>query len=214
MCLRLRALHVRGLRPAVRCGSNVGASRLHLRRALCVRCLQLRLTASSELAMDSIQAWVVAVAIGIAATAVMDLWLLAVARLGIPTTDWRLVGRWVASMRQGRFAHASVAQAPAMRFELALGWLTHYAVGIAYALMLVAFTGAQWLAQPAVLPALAFGLASVVMPLFVMQPAMGAGFAAAKTATPWRNRLRALANHGVFGLGLYLGAAAIAVLFT
>jgi hypothetical protein len=80
--------------------------------------------------------------------------------------------------------------------------------------MLVAVTGPRWLAQPAVLPALAFGLASVVMPLFVMQPAMGAGFAAAKTATPWRNRLRALANHGVFGLGLYLGAAAIAVLFT
>jgi hypothetical protein len=45
------------------------------------------------------------------------------------------------------------------------------------------------------------GLASVVMPLFVMQPAMGAVFAAARTATPWRNRLRALANHGVFGLG-------------
>lgn len=162
--------------------------------------------------MDPTQAVIVALAIGIAATAVMDLWLLALAHLGVPTTDWRLVGRWVASIRQGRFAHASIAQAPAVRFERALGWLTHYAVGIAYALMLVDFTGAQWLEQPAVLPALAFGLASVVLPLFVMQPAMGAGFAAAKTATPWRNRLRALANHGVFGLGLYWGAAAIAFL--
>ncbi|MCG2592368.1 DUF2938 domain-containing protein [Ramlibacter sp. XY19] len=160
--------------------------------------------------MDAIQVLVAAVAIGIAATAVMDLWLLALARLGVPTTDWRLVGRWVAAMRHGRFAHASVAQAPAVRFEHALGWLTHYAVGIAYAVLLVAFAGARWLAQPAVLPALAFGLATVVMPLFVMQPAMGAGFAAAKTATPWRNRMRALANHGVFGLGLYLGAAALA----
>ena len=167
---------------------------------------------SGELGMDSMQPWIVAVAIGIAGTAVMDLWLLALARLGVPTTDWRLVGRWVASFRRGRFAHASIAQAPAARFEHALGWLTHYAVGIAYAWMLVAFTGAQWVRQPAVLPALAFGLASVVMPLFVMQPAMGAGFAAAKTATPWRNRLRALANHGLFGLGLYLGAAGIALL--
>jgi hypothetical protein len=112
-------------------------------------------------------------------------------------------------MRQGRFAHASIAQAPAVRLELALGWVTHYAVGIAYALVLVAFAGPAWLRQPAVLPALAFGLASVVVPLFVMQPAMGAGFAASRTATPWRNRLRALANHGVFGLGLYIGAVAL-----
>jgi hypothetical protein len=162
--------------------------------------------------MDSTQALIAAVAIGIAATAVMDLWLLALACLGVPTTDWRLVGRWVASFRQRRFFHASMAHTPAVRFEHALGWLTHYAVGIAYGLALVAFTGARWLEQPAVLPALAFGLASVVVPLFVMQPAMGAGFAAAKTTTPWRNRLRALANHGVFGLGLYGGAAAIACL--
>ncbi|MCC2676824.1 MAG: hypothetical protein K0R58_3771 [Ramlibacter sp.] len=162
--------------------------------------------------MDSIQGIGVVVLVGIAATGVMDAWLLALARLGMPTTDWRLVGRWVASMRQGRFAHASIAQAPAVRFEHALGWLTHYAVGIAYALALVAFTGTAWLRQPAVLPAVAFGLATVVMPLFVMQPAMGSGFAASKTAAPWRNRLRALANHGVFGLGLYIGAAALAFL--
>ncbi|MEJ5991287.1 DUF2938 domain-containing protein [Ramlibacter sp. PS3R-8] len=162
--------------------------------------------------MDSIQGFGTVVLIGVAATAVMDAWLLLLARLGIPTTDWRLVGRWVGSMRQGRFAHASIAQAPAVRREHALGWATHYAVGIAYALGLAALTGAAWVRQPVLLPALAFGLASVAMPLFVMQPAMGAGFAASRTATPWRNRLRALANHGVFGLGLYAGAAALASL--
>jgi hypothetical protein len=170
----------------------------------------IALDASGKLAMDAIHASIFAVVIGIAATAVMDVWLLALARLGAPTTDWHLVGRWVASMRRGRFAHTSIAQAPAVRFEHALGWATHYSVGIAYALLLIAFTGAAWLEKPAVLSALAFGLASVIMPLFVMQPAMGAGFAASKTATPWRNRLRALANHGVFGLGLYIGGAAVA----
>lgn len=159
--------------------------------------------------MDSIQDMGQVVLVGIGATAVMDAWLIALARLGVPTTDWRQVGRWVAAMRHGRFAHASIARAPAVRFEHALGWFTHYAVGIAYALALVAFTGAPWLRQPAVLPAVVFGLATVAMPLFVMQPAMGSGFAASKTPTPWRNRLRALANHGVFGLGLYIGAAAL-----
>jgi hypothetical protein len=189
------------------------AGRLDAGRDLPLRRLQLRLTGvHPAAAMDTIQSIGVVILIGIAATAVMDAWLLALARLGVPTTDWRLVGRWVAHMRQGRFAHASIAQAPAARGEHALGWATHYAVGIGYALALVAFTGPSWLTQPAMLPALAFGLASVAMPLFVMQPAMGAGFAASKTATPWRNRLRALANHGVFGLGLYIGAAALASL--
>jgi hypothetical protein len=162
--------------------------------------------------MASIQCLGLAIVVGVAATAVMDAWLLAMARLGVPTTDWRLVGRWVAHMRRGNFAHAAIAQATAVRREHALGWLTHYAVGVAYAVALVAITDGDWLRQPAVLPAVAFGLSTVVMPLFVMQPAMGSGLAASKTATPWRNRLRALVNHGVFGLGLYIAAAALASL--
>ena len=40
--------------------------------------------------------------------------------------------------------------------------------------------------------------------------AMGAGIAARKTPTPWANRWRSLANHTVFGVGLYLAAAGIA----
>lgn len=70
--------------------------------------------------MDSVQAWVVALAIGIAATAVMDLWLPVLARLGVPTTGWRLVGRWIASIRRGRFVHAFIAQANHGVFGLGL----------------------------------------------------------------------------------------------
>lgn len=159
--------------------------------------------------MDPLHHLGVVILVGIMATVVMDAWLLALARLGVPVTDWRLVGRWVGGMPRGRFAHPAIAQAPAVRGEHALGWLTHYAIGVGYAGVLVACAGSGWLERPTIGPASAFGLATVVMPLFVMQPAMGAGFAAARTATPWRNRLRALANHGVFGLGLYLGAAIV-----
>ncbi len=51
--------------------------------------------------------------------------------------------------------------------------------------------------------------ATVSAPLFVMQPAMGAGFAASRTPTPVRNVIRSIANHTVFGLGLYLAATAL-----
>jgi hypothetical protein len=150
--------------------------------------------------------------IGVIATAVMDMWLLILSRLGVPTTDWRLVGRWVGQMAQGRFAHASIAKAAPVRGEHLLGWLTHYGVGIAYAAVLVAFVGTDWAAQPTILPALVFGLVTVVVPLFVMQPAMGFGFAGSNTTAPVRSCMRTLANHAVFGAGLHVAAIGTACL--
>lgn len=160
--------------------------------------------------MPSAQSIGLIVLIGVAATAVMDVWLLIVSRLGLPTTDWRLVGRWVGQMRRGRFTHSSIAKAPSVQGEHALGWLTHYGVGIAYAVALVAFAGTEWTNSPTILPALLFGTATVAMPLFVMQPAMGYGFAGSKTAAPLKSCLRSFANHAVFGAGLYVAAAAFA----
>jgi len=93
---------------------------------------------------------------------------------------------------------------------LALGWLAHYAVGIAFAAVLAAWCGIAWTREPSLLPALAVGIGTVVAPLFVMQPAMGAGTASSRTPTPVRHCLRNVANHAVFGLGLYLSAAVIA----
>ena len=88
----------------------------------------------------------------------------------------------------------------------------HYLIGIGFAALLVGLQGVAWLHAPSWAPAVAVGACTVVAPLFVMQPAMGAGFAASNTPTPWRNRLRSLANHTVFGLGMYLSATSIAAL--
>ena len=148
--------------------------------------------------------------IGAGATAVMDLWLLWLKRLGVQTMNFALVGRWVGHLARGRVVHASISTARPLRGELGLGWLTHYVVGIAFAVLLVAGQGMSWARQPSLLPALAMGVGTVVVPLFVMQPAMGSGFAAAKTPAPLGNCLRSLANHAVFGIGLYLAAALLA----
>ena len=56
------------------------------------------------------------------------------------------------------------------------------------------------------LPALAFGVATVAAPFFLMQPAMGFGIASSKATNPNAARLRSLAAHTVFGIGLYLSA--------
>lgn len=150
--------------------------------------------------------WVAIALIGLGATAVLDLWLVVLKRLGVPTGSFALIGRWVAHMARGQFSHASIAKAEPARHELAIGWITHYLVGMAFAAVLVVPQGSNWVRQPTFVPAFLTGLATVAMPLFVMQPAMGLGFAASKTPTPLKNCARSLANHAVFGIGLYLAA--------
>jgi hypothetical protein len=146
---------------------------------------------------------------GIGATAVLDLWLFALNGLGVATLPMALIGRWIGHAARGRLSHAAIRHAPAMAGERSLGWLFHYAVGVLFAAVLISVAGPGWMRMPTVLPALVVGVSTVVMPLFVMQPAMGGGFAASKTSTPMLNCLRSVLNHTVFGFGLYLSAIAV-----
>ncbi|MBB3193000.1 DUF2938 domain-containing protein [Roseateles terrae] len=149
------------------------------------------------------------VLIGIGATAMLDLWLAALKRAGVPTGSFALIGRWFAHMSRGTFRHASITKAEPVHNELVIGWAMHYAVGIAFATVMVAGQGASWTRQPTFLPAFLTGVATVAIPLFVMQPAMGAGIAASRTPTPLKNCVRSLANHAVFGAGMYLSAVVV-----
>jgi hypothetical protein len=146
-----------------------------------------------------------AVAIGAGATAVMDLWAVLLQRLwGIPPSNWGMVGRWVGHFPRGQFVHDSIAAAPAVRGELAIGWLAHYAIGITYAALLLAIWGLSWARQPTLWPALIVSLVALVAPFFLLQPGMGLGVAGSRTPNPTVTRLRSVLNHTVFGLGLYL----------
>lgn len=149
--------------------------------------------------------------IGLGATALMDIWTLVLKRLGIATLDYALVGRWAGHLARGKFTHASIGQSTTIAGERPLGWAIHYAVGIVFAGLVVVVAGWPWLRAPSLLPALVVGIATVAVPLFIMQPAMGAGFMASKTPTPFKNCLRSLATHTVFGFGLHLAATLIAL---
>jgi len=151
--------------------------------------------------------------IGIGATSAMDAWLLLLKRLKVPTLNFALVGRWAGHVAHGRWAHDAIAKAAPIDGERALGWALHYATGIAFAGLLVALVGTPWLRDPRLLPALGVGIGTVVVPLFVVQPAMGAGIASSRTPTPLKNSLRSLLSHAVFGTGLYLTAALTAAVW-
>ena len=151
------------------------------------------------------------VLIGSGATLATDLW----ARLlkyafGVPLPDWRMVGRWLGQMPRGRFVHRSMARAAPVRGERAVGWVAHHVIGIVFAAMLIAIAGVAWARQPTPVPALLFGLSTVAFPFLLMQPCMGAGFAASNAPAPNRARLRSVLNHAVFGVGLYAAALLMA----
>nr|WP_225778608.1 DUF2938 domain-containing protein [Pseudomonas sp. Marseille-Q3773] len=152
-----------------------------------------------------------ALPIGVGATLVMDGWGLLLRRLGVATPNFAMVGRWAGHLLQGRVRHQAIARAEPVRHERLWGWLVHYAIGVLFALLLVLIVGEGWLLAPTLWPALMVGVGTVVAPLCLMQPAMGAGFFASKTPTPARNCLRSLVTHAVFGVGLFLSAALVAV---
>jgi hypothetical protein len=143
---------------------------------------------------------------GIVATLVVDLWGLArKPLLGVPPPDYGPVGRWFAHMGHGKFRHDSIAAARPFRGERMLGWLVHYLTGIIFAALLTGIWGTTWLREPTIGPALLVGIGTVAAPFLLMQPAMGTGIAASRTARPAAARLQSLLTHAVFGLGLYAG---------
>jgi hypothetical protein len=148
-----------------------------------------------------------AVAIGIGASVLMDAWNLLLKRVvGISSLNYCVLGRWLLHMPEGTFSHVSISAAPQRRFECSTGWLAHYSIGVAFALVFLALQSGDWLAHPTLLPALLYGIATVVFPLGIMQPALGLGIAASRTPKPAQARLKSLATHTVFGIGLYLCA--------
>jgi Protein of unknown function (DUF2938) len=151
-----------------------------------------------------------AIAIGVGATLVMDLWNLFLKRaLDISSLNYCLLGRWLRHMAAGVFRHASIAAAPQKPFECAVGTVAHYTIGAAFAIVLVVATSGQWLLRPTLLPALLYGVGTVVFPFFIMQPAFGLGIAASRTPDPMRARIKSLTTHTIFGVGLYVSALGV-----
>lgn len=145
--------------------------------------------------------------LGAGATGVMDLWGIARERLlGIAPPDYGLVGRWIAYLARGKWRHDRIAATPAVRGERLVGWTSHYAIGIAFAALLLTAFGLEWARHPTPGPALLVGIGTVAAPFLVMQPGMGAGIAASRTPRPGAARLQSVVNHAVFGLGLYVSA--------
>jgi hypothetical protein len=149
-------------------------------------------------------------AIGGGATIAMDVWAALLRRFGVPSLNFAFLGRWIGHLPRGRLLHESIAKAAPVRGEVLIGWCAHYSIGFTFAALLLATFGLEWARSPTLGPALLIGISTVVAPLFILQPALGAGIASSKTPTPVFNTMKSLVTHVVFGFGLFLAAHAFA----
>jgi hypothetical protein len=157
--------------------------------------------------------WISTILIGLGATLTSDLWALFLKHaFQVTLPNYCLVGRWLRTMPEGTFKHSNIVASPPKSAECTVGWITHYIIGILFALAFVAFAGNDWLQHPTLIPATLFGAVTVFAPFFIMQPAFGLGFAASKTSNPAQARLRSLMNHTAFGIGLYLSGLLVSSL--
>lgn len=150
---------------------------------------------------------------GIGATAFIDLWALFLrAAFQVPSLNMCFLGRWVLHMPSGTFAHRSIASATPKAGECGAGWLTHYLIGVSLGATFALLAGPGWWSRPSLWQPLVFGIVTVVMPLFLMQPALGLGMASSRTPNPSAARLKSVGTHAVFGLGLYATARILGIL--
>jgi hypothetical protein len=114
-----------------------------------------------------------------------------------------LVGRWILYMPEGTFRHSNIASSLPKSVECTVGWISHYLIGITFAAVFIGLVGNHWLQNPTPIPAIAFGVVTVLAPFLIMQPAFGFGLAAYRSVNPGEARMRSLMNHTAFGVGLY-----------
>ncbi len=145
-------------------------------------------------------------AIGIGATLILDFWNYLLSLFDIKSLDYRFIGRWIGNFIHGKFYHTNIMITPPVQNELFIGWTAHYLIGISFSFVLILVFGNEWLEKPLLVPAILIGLATVIAPLFIMQPALGFGIASSNLPNPIVRVIKSTITHLVYGTGLYLSA--------
>jgi hypothetical protein len=142
---------------------------------------------------------------GIFGALLMDLTETAIAKIGIRSgVNIALVGRWFLGLIQGRLAHADIQVSPSLPREVGLGWAFHLFVGGGVALIYPAVLLALGTPLPAhaLLDGLLFGLATSVLPWFVLLPAFGWGWFGRRGPRGANALLASPLSHIPYGLGV------------
>ena len=153
---------------------------------------------------------------GVFATYFMDLIgsLLHKKKLIHSLVEPEVVGRWFLYLFKGKFVHEDIYNSTALNNEKVWSFIFHYLIGIILAGIYLFLDLKVSIIHNHLWMPLVFGIATVILPWFVLFPGMGLGFLASKTP----NRLSViktnLVHHTNFGIGLFIWAVSFHRLFT
>jgi len=145
---------------------------------------------------------------GIVGALLMDVAEMAAAKKGITSgVNVALVGRWVNGLLRAKFHHKDIRLSSGYPSEVRTGWLFHlFIAGGGVALLLpLASHYADWpmvITDP--LPYLLFGLATSVMPWFILLPSFGWGVCGHRGPQGSNALLASTLSHIPYGLGIWL----------
>ena len=148
---------------------------------------------------------------GVVATVTMDVGMVLAARLApaVLASDKigpEMIGRWAAGLARGKWWHEDISAEQPVRGEVWLGFAAHYFTGI----VLTGSTSRPRAAVPVgpgVPGAVAYGVATSVLPLLLMYPSMGYGCCGRRSGDARSLVWTMLAGHVGFGVGIGLWAA-------
>lgn len=146
---------------------------------------------------------IMGVVAGVVGTLVMDSMNHVFFRLGVlQKIDIAIIGRMSAGWAQGRFVYHHPDDMQTTVHERVLGWFTHYAISVVFALLYV--LGWYFLADGPVsaFGALIYGVATTMASQFLVFPSLGFGVFGRRSPEGIKAPLSSLANHLFFGLGM------------
>ena len=147
---------------------------------------------------------------GVVGTLVMDSLNHLFSRTGlISRIDMGMLGRMAAGWARGRFRYGHPSEMRQVANERLHGYVTHYAIGVGFAL--VYMLGWDLLVGGPASPvsALAYGVATTVASYFFVFPSMGLGVCGRRSPEGLKSPLSSLANHLFYGVGLAIAIALV-----
>jgi hypothetical protein len=148
-------------------------------------------------------------AVGLLATFTMDLAALISVKSGlVQFGPYRifpnLFGRWVGSFAVGKVFHSTILQTQQIPHEQIIGILCHYLIGITLTTLLVYPHVRIWCRKVAFRSVILYGIATCILPWFIMFPAMGFGVMGLKLDVAGALVSFSLFNHVAFGMGIFI----------
>ncbi len=151
-----------------------------------------------------------AIPAGMLATVLMDAAMLGAAvaggeRFRSERVDPAVIGRWGRGLLCGRWRHLDASREEPKVLDLPAGMVTHYLTGV---VLTEAFVLVPWPRRGATFgAAVAYGIATSVLPLFVLFPSLGYGPAGLRSGEAGRLARIMLVGHVAFGAGIGVGTA-------